>query len=1232
MSLRVKLTSHMALLFITAYLSLATLATDQQSIPGQEKPIFQVRLQSEATESSYSFEDAYQEALKFRDHKISIYTTEQSTKVARETFYALAMFNHSKSMHNFAMIVWKEGKLPLAYTWFKKASELGIEQSGRNLARMEEKGFIYKEPNPSVNDLPPEQLAFYVACVEAKQQLTFKNDLAARFWVEQAVKKRCAESRFINILDICNYVIAVHKRKERIDNIFLAVKGKEKESIQTLVSVLSQLYPTESHIWEFSQKESEKFFNEPRKLHEHLECISFYCGVTRFDSIFPFASHKYLVDASLSKQYLERIIERLKATNCYDHNAISGEDLNSVTWHKHAIRLIESSGRSPTAEQVNEAVRLATHADSTKLIENATLQQIEYSLYLKEILSHTPTTEQVEHCVSLAVRFGYTPRREQIIESLRLATETDESRRIFDATPAQIDHSLRLTVELGHAPTVEQINEAVRLRNSGIYDATSTQIDHSLRLTKELGHVPNSDEIKDSLRLTAELGHTPTVEQVNEAVRLRKIGIYDATLIQIDHSLRLTAELGHAPTNEQITHSISLTVELGHIPTVAQIDGCLRLTNILRHPPSVEQIDELLRLATEPDATKRIDDARPIQIEHSLRLADELGHTPTVDQINEAVRLAEEPYLSKRIVRASAAQIEHSFHLRSTSFDTPTAKQIEHSLCLAAVLGCNPTMEQVNEAVHIAIESELSKIIALAQFNQERKHGFSSPGAVTLNLPSELLSYLFSFLPTSQFYNLSLVCQSWNNPSIAQYVIRCGLPLCLGKIGGLLDNKISTDQFPDAFTLFSQATSLIHEQEEAYIEAFYSYARAALRGEHIKIYCSDQQAQKAAELLCSWNSFMIRLRGHNPKELNDILRENILHQMFNESASLISKLKGVDLLSLSCYEFDRYPNPFYDPDLGKMVLKKLAEKGHPWYNMLYALRFGKFIEEPIYESVEDTNISEKFDLFVKTFLEQPQPFPHPELLPEWGSHLEELNQLASSTFVGFKLVSNEKGEYIQRAVDQLIDGDNPSQVLSFFRVFCHGGGRVQLLHTPTPLYEDLLLINCNLRKEYLKPYIDQMQEYLMGKNLYNPPFQSSDQLVIRELDALTMEHFSLISKMNEIKVRWKDKGIKSGNETYTNYYGPTMMIMSGNGSLTLCKGGLEAVEECAVISRDTIIEGVAYIKARNFKLLADFDALDGAVIIAENFDLNEGRIWNPLNCHLIKASKVKLDNSTQINE
>lgn len=68
------------------------------------------------------------------------------------------------------------------------------------------------------------------------------------------------------------------------------------------------------------------------------------------------------------------------------------------------------------------------------------------------------------------------------------------------------------------------------------------------------------------------------------------------------------------------------------------------------------------------------------------------------------------------------------------------------------------------------------------------------------------------------------------------------------------------------------------------------------------------------------------------------------------------------------------------------------------------------------------------------------------------------------------------------------------------------------------------------------------------------------------------------------------------------------------------------------ITTHTILNGPTYIKVKEFTLQSDFDALGGAVIVAEKFNLNGERIWNPQNCHLIQVSKVKLDNSSQISD
>src|SRR5690242_2235628 len=61
-------------------------------------------------------EAVYQEALRFRDNKMQGFSVNQSEREAKLRFLSLARLGHAKAMHNYAMILNKNGDYLEAYT------------------------------------------------------------------------------------------------------------------------------------------------------------------------------------------------------------------------------------------------------------------------------------------------------------------------------------------------------------------------------------------------------------------------------------------------------------------------------------------------------------------------------------------------------------------------------------------------------------------------------------------------------------------------------------------------------------------------------------------------------------------------------------------------------------------------------------------------------------------------------------------------------------------------------------------------------------------------------------------------------------------------------------------------------------------------------------------------------------------------------------------------------------
>lgn len=83
--------------------------------------------------------DRYQEALDFRDGKITGYTKDQSQQKAQEIFYECAQKGNAKAMHNYALIKNAQGDYEEACTWFHKASK-ELKASENNMEKLIKEG------------------------------------------------------------------------------------------------------------------------------------------------------------------------------------------------------------------------------------------------------------------------------------------------------------------------------------------------------------------------------------------------------------------------------------------------------------------------------------------------------------------------------------------------------------------------------------------------------------------------------------------------------------------------------------------------------------------------------------------------------------------------------------------------------------------------------------------------------------------------------------------------------------------------------------------------------------------------------------------------------------------------------------------------------------------------------------------------------------------------------------
>lgn len=91
------------------------------------------------------FDEAYQEALLYRDNKVPGVTSEQSQLCAEQIFQAIAVFGHARAMHNLASIAYKQKEYERAYGWWKRAANEGLDASKRNLDRLKKELIISEQ-------------------------------------------------------------------------------------------------------------------------------------------------------------------------------------------------------------------------------------------------------------------------------------------------------------------------------------------------------------------------------------------------------------------------------------------------------------------------------------------------------------------------------------------------------------------------------------------------------------------------------------------------------------------------------------------------------------------------------------------------------------------------------------------------------------------------------------------------------------------------------------------------------------------------------------------------------------------------------------------------------------------------------------------------------------------------------------------------------------------------------
>lgn len=93
----------------------------------------------------------YQKGLAYRKGEVSGYPKDSpnTLEMALPIFESLAKKGHPESMHNLAMVFFKQGKNVEAIEWFSKAAQNGIEEAQRNLEKIK-KSEDSSDKNPDI--------------------------------------------------------------------------------------------------------------------------------------------------------------------------------------------------------------------------------------------------------------------------------------------------------------------------------------------------------------------------------------------------------------------------------------------------------------------------------------------------------------------------------------------------------------------------------------------------------------------------------------------------------------------------------------------------------------------------------------------------------------------------------------------------------------------------------------------------------------------------------------------------------------------------------------------------------------------------------------------------------------------------------------------------------------------------------------------------------------------------
>lgn len=170
-----------------------------------------------------------------------------------------------------------------------------------------------------------------------------------------------------------------------------------------------------------------------------------------------------------------------------------------------------------------------------------------------------------------------------------------------------------------------------------------------------------------------------------------------------------------------------------------------------------------------------------------------------------------------------------------------------------------------------------------------------------------------------------------------------------------------------------------------------------------------------------------------------------------------------------------------------------------------------------------------------------------------------------------------------------------------------------------PFIPQKLHLSLPRQGRYKAPYMNQLKEYL-SKAGFMPYYERVEHDIITKATSLSEKQIQIIQSASPNET---GKFVSIGASCST----PDAFVISGYyghaDPFTLAKVRVD-------LSDNFVVEEPIFIKAQLFYGTGVIDAPKGAIIVAEEFHLNDLKVSNRQNVHFIQVPKVKLDGNFTI--